>query len=151
MFLVYGVHPPLSADRLTRYSDVTSEKFVSLPAGRQGLLLSSEKCAGRYSASRNKMRGNQLNITIIINKGSRWFIGNIIVLTLFTTPIKNFSVFSSADLIDGDSFEEAKTSFKEKSKKTNNIISPKNFLLILKGATFQNLISSNFFYLKEGV
>ena len=46
--------PALSADRLTRYSDVTSEEFV-FPACRQaGLSHSSEKCAGWYSASRNK-------------------------------------------------------------------------------------------------
>jgi hypothetical protein len=34
--------PALSADRLTRYSDVTSEKFVSLPAGRQVCCLLSD-------------------------------------------------------------------------------------------------------------
>jgi len=73
------------------------------------------------------MRGNQLNITIIINKNSRLFFGNIIVLTLFTTPIKNFSVFSSADLIGGDSFEEAKTSFKEKVKKPIILFPQKTF------------------------
>ena len=39
--------PALSADRLTRYSGTSPEEFVSLSH-------SSEKCAGRYSASRNK-------------------------------------------------------------------------------------------------
>ena len=45
--------PASPATAGTRYSDVTSEKFVSLPAGKAGLS-HSVRCTSDFSASRNK-------------------------------------------------------------------------------------------------